>query len=131
MEFSQRLRQLRLEKNLLQKQIATQLGYNYTVITNYESGRNEPRIKDLKKLAQILDVSMDYLTGLTDEKIKEQFKVIIDEEPMFDQVLDKLYQTAPVLNRTQLNLLIQFIDYLYFMEQKKDSLSSASGENRQ
>jgi len=42
------------------------LNYGYTAIANYESGRNNPCIEDLKKLAAIFNVSMDYLLCVND-----------------------------------------------------------------
>lgn len=66
MEFKDRLKFLRRNfiqngKRLTQEQLGNVLGYKYTSISNYESGRNEPCIRDLIKLANFFDVSMDYL----------------------------------------------------------------------
>ena len=66
MEFRERLKFLRENyyvngKKLTQTQLANILGYGYTAISNYESGRNEPSINDLKKIADFFNVSLDYL----------------------------------------------------------------------
>lgn len=39
------------------------MGYGYTAVANYESGRNEPSIDDLIKIADFFQVSMDVLVG--------------------------------------------------------------------
>lgn len=39
------------------------LGYKYTAISNYESGRNKPSIDNLIKLADFFEVSIDELVG--------------------------------------------------------------------
>lgn len=72
MEFPKRLRALRKEKKLTQTKLASELHYGYTAIANYESGRNEPNIRDLTKLANILNVSIDYLVGNSDIKYTKQ-----------------------------------------------------------
>lgn len=66
MDFSKRLKMLRNEKKLKQKQLADYLSYGHTAISNYESGRNEPSIADLKKIAKYFNVSLDYLMGVID-----------------------------------------------------------------
>ena len=66
MEFPKRLKALRTEKKITQVNLAHELHYGYTAIANYESGRNQPNIGDLTKLANTLNVSIDYLLGRTD-----------------------------------------------------------------
>lgn len=66
MPFAERLRQLRTEKGLTQEKLAATLDYGYTAITNYESGRNEPSLRDLARLCRVLDASADYMIGLSD-----------------------------------------------------------------
>lgn len=66
MEFKERLRMLRKEFGFTQEELAKKLNYGYTAISNYESGRNEPSINDLKKIASCFQVSMDYLLCVSD-----------------------------------------------------------------
>lgn len=66
LEFRERLRALRLEAGLTQKQIGEYLHYGYTAVCNYEAGRNEPSIGDLIQLAKLFKVSLDYLLGQSD-----------------------------------------------------------------
>ncbi len=61
------LRELREERGFSQKELATKLGVSPTNIYNYEVGRTEPSIDMLIKLAQVFDVSVDYLIGATDD----------------------------------------------------------------
>lgn len=68
MEFKERLKNLRKERKLTQSALGNILNYGYTAISNYESGRNEPSIKDLKKIAVYFDVSLDYLLCVNDVK---------------------------------------------------------------
>ena len=66
MQFKDRLRMLRKEKKMTQVRLGKMLNYGYTAIANYESGRNSPSIEDLKKIASIFNVSMDFLLGVND-----------------------------------------------------------------
>ena len=65
--FSSRLRLLRKNRNINQTRLAEMLGFGYTAIANYESGRNEPSLGDLCRIADYFDVSTDYLLGRTDD----------------------------------------------------------------
>ena len=65
--FSERLREVRKAKDVTQVQLGKMLDYGYTAIANYESGRNEPSHADLCRIADYLDVSIDYLLGRTDD----------------------------------------------------------------
>lgn len=65
--FSSRLKALRKKRNINQAVLAKMLGYGYTAIANYESGRNEPSLGDLCRIADFFDVSVDYLLGRTDD----------------------------------------------------------------
>ena len=55
------------EKKISQKALATLLGVSPTNIYNYEAGRTEPSIDMLKKIADVLSVSIDTLVGRADE----------------------------------------------------------------
>lgn len=66
MKLKERLKQLRLKNNCTAKQLAKYLNFGGTAISNYESGRNEPSIDTLIKIADYFDVTIDYLVGRTD-----------------------------------------------------------------
>ena len=68
MNFPQRLRECRKACNKTQQQLSDCLGYNCATISNYETGKNEPSFRDLVRIAEILDTSIDYLLGIEDVK---------------------------------------------------------------
>ena len=63
-DFAKNLRRYRKRKNYSQEKLAKELHYGYTAIANYESGRNEPSIDDLIRLAKALNVTVDELSGM-------------------------------------------------------------------
>jgi len=68
MDYRTRMRNIREDHDLTQKQVGeiiqkSQQGYNHI-----ESGRAELKIEDLIKLCRFYKVSADYFIGLTDKK---------------------------------------------------------------
>ncbi|MHB8040941.1 helix-turn-helix transcriptional regulator [Streptococcus oralis] len=63
MIFSERLKEFRLEKDLSQKEVADLVHVNRVTYTNWERGKREPSFENLVKLADLLDVSLDWLFG--------------------------------------------------------------------
>jgi methanogenic corrinoid protein MtbC1 len=61
--FGQRLKKIRKEKKLRQKDLANALGLAQTTIANYEQNMRFPDHKKLNKIANHLSVSLDYLLG--------------------------------------------------------------------
>lgn len=66
-EFNEKLKELRIEKNLTQKQLAEQLYVSRTAISKWESGRGYPGIDSLKEISNFFGVSLDDL--LSNEEI--------------------------------------------------------------
>ncbi len=64
--FHQRLKELRTERNLSQKQLAAIIGTNNSSICDWERGRTEPGIEMIVRLSRYFEVSSDYLLGLED-----------------------------------------------------------------
>ena len=71
--FVVRLKELRIENNLLQKQVAQAIGTNETTIVRWESGQSEPSAYYIAKLAKFFHVSADYLLGLEDDLGQKSF----------------------------------------------------------
>lgn len=65
--FSERLQQLKAERNILQKNIATDNNISLRAYQYYERGEREPNLTVLIKLARYFNVSIDYLVGETND----------------------------------------------------------------
>lgn len=63
-EFGKKLRRLRKQKHLTQRQLADLIGVQHTIISFYELGDRVPSPEVIVKLASVLHVSSDYLLGL-------------------------------------------------------------------
>ncbi|MEG1487729.1 MULTISPECIES: helix-turn-helix transcriptional regulator [Lactococcus] len=66
--FGDKLRALRMEKNLTQNDLAARLGIVGASVSSYEKSKQYPSVEVLIQLCQIFDVSADYLLGLSDDK---------------------------------------------------------------
>ena len=71
MEFSERLKNLRKQAHLTQVDVASKLGISQPAYASWERGIKKPTQENLVKIAQILDVSIDYLVGNSEEKSDE------------------------------------------------------------
>ena len=61
--FRDRLRELRIQSKMTQREIATYLGITQPSYIRYENGKSEPTLECLVKIADLYDVSVDYLLG--------------------------------------------------------------------
>ncbi len=58
-----RIKELRIERNLTLRDLANIIGINYSTIGCYETEKREPNIDLLKKFTSFFEVSLDYICG--------------------------------------------------------------------
>lgn len=66
MRYYPRLRDLREDSDLTQDELVKILNMHKTTYTNYEQGKREPPFELIIRLAELYNVSIDYIAGLTD-----------------------------------------------------------------
>ncbi|WP_183140002.1 helix-turn-helix domain-containing protein [Streptococcus salivarius] len=71
MEFSERLKDLRKQAGLTQVDVAERLGVSQPAYASWERGIKKPTQENLVKIAQVLNVSVDYLVGNSEERTDE------------------------------------------------------------
>ena len=64
-----RIKEIRQEKKLSQKDLAKKLNISQQAISLYEKGDREPKLETWQKLADFFDVSVPYLQGIS--KVKD------------------------------------------------------------
>lgn len=64
-----RLKELRKENRLTQKELAQQLGCFQQTIAWYETEKRRPRIETWQKLADFFHVPTEYLMGITNNRV--------------------------------------------------------------
>lgn len=71
MDYMIRMRNLREDNDLTQKEVAALLETSQTMYARYERGANEMPIRHLIRLANYYNVTTDYLLGLSNDKTKK------------------------------------------------------------
>ena len=63
-KFSERLKELRIDNNLSQEQLAKAVGLSNTAIVYWENGQRVPNANAVIVLAEYFEVTTDYLLGV-------------------------------------------------------------------
>ncbi|MFK7004694.1 transcriptional regulator [Flavobacterium covae] len=103
-----RIKQLRIENNLTQTELADKVGLTYVQIGRYEKGKSTPSADVLQKLANVLNTSTDYLMNGKTEQVEAQ---------LADKELIKQFQEVEKLSPEDKNLVKTFLDA--FITKKK------------
>lgn len=108
MTFGKRLRQIRKERNMTQDEFAQLLGTSKQILSRYEREDRSPRIEVVRKYAEALHVSADYLLGDQEaEAVSAMFWAQNKEKPFYqifiEVTLDELGLEIPdVIQKTGL-----------------------------
>jgi transcriptional regulator with XRE-family HTH domain len=105
-ELSEKIRLIRLSKNLSQQNIADELGITVSAYSNMERGVTEITIQRLKKIAQILQVNINDL--ITDNILNDQPEIPYNNIPQkINFILNELNS-----QKKDIQLLKSEIDFL-------------------
>lgn len=81
-----RIKEIRQEKKLSQKDLAKKLNISQQAISLYEKGDREPKLETWEKLADFFGVSVPYLQGYVDVKDKDKF---FNDKDFFNKYVGK------------------------------------------
>lgn len=99
MTFGERLRELREDKGITQKQLGALLGVSGRQVGNYEADNTFPRDEIMfRSILSIFDVSADYILGLSQVKNA----LTVDE-------INKLYNSLPAKGQQE---AVDYLNYL-------------------
>lgn len=88
--MGEKLRSLRIENKLTQKQVADRIGLAISAVSSYEAGTRYPSYESLIKLSRMFHVSTDYLLGLTEKRNIDVTGLNDAEIELLLQLVDKL-----------------------------------------
>lgn len=83
MSLADNLKRLRKKRRWSQTQLAEQIGAHLSHINRIETGKYNPSLDVVQKLATVFDVTIDYLVSDTDEDFKE---VRIEDKNLMERV---------------------------------------------
>lgn len=90
MDFGNKLKELRTQNGLTQKQLADQLGVTKSVVSFYERQERTPSPDILRKLAAVFHVSSDFLLGIDTVKRLDISNLDDDDIQLVSLLVDKL-----------------------------------------
>lgn len=88
--LSQRLKQLRIEKNLRQDQLAKLVHVEKSSISMYENDVRQPSYEVLIRYAEVFNVSTDYLLGRTYDRSLDLSGLTAAEIAMISKLVDSM-----------------------------------------
>lgn len=86
-DLAVRLKQLRLDKQLRQEQVARLVGVSKGAISAYETDIRQPSYEVLIRLANLYRVSVDYLLGRTDDRTLDISGLTAHEVAMITELI--------------------------------------------
>lgn len=110
----QRIRDLREDNDLLQKQICEIIGCKQQQYQLYESGKREIPVHQLIQLAEYYNVSLDYITGRTKEKNSLSNKGLSENET-------KLIKKYRSLSENGKGKILERMDIIIEQEQEEQA----------
>lgn len=111
MPFPEILKELREKKGITQKQLAEALYLSKTAVSQYENGTHTPSLETIINIADIFDVSIDYLLGRTTVPVTfSALKKALSSEENIDDFINMLLS----LDNQHRTDLIKQMDYIKF-----------------
>jgi len=108
MKFSERLAELRKKHKMTQQELANKLGVSRGTIGMYEIGQRDPDTETVAEIAEIFNVSTDYLLGRTDDPNPP-------EKTIDDEIMSIMREMGP-------DVAIMFYDLKGMSQEEKENL---------
>jgi len=108
MSLSTRLKSLRIQNNMTQQFVADSINVARTTIAGYETKDRQPSHEKLNDLAELFNVSIDYLLEEYDENALPS-----EEQSYLDQQVLTLYNKLTPASKKE---VLKYIHYLKYCE---------------
>ncbi|BBC77164.1 MULTISPECIES: XRE family transcriptional regulator [Lactococcus] len=129
MNLSERLKELRTEKNLTQKQIALKLNVAYQVYQRWEKGERQPKKESIENLANVFNVSVGYLLGETNIKSGSEIDEIMEKLKVPRQQKTIQFAKKQLIEQTEEDKIVHLYNSLIPYEvEEEQALSAGRGE---
>jgi len=100
MLFGDRLTIARKKRKVSQEELAKRLGVHAPIIGRYERNEVKPSIEVAANIAEALGVSLDYLTGISEQELdKDLLKLINDLQSLKQDDQEHILKTVAALIR--------------------------------
>jgi HTH-type transcriptional regulator, competence development regulator len=133
MALGDRIRDLRIKRDLTQDQLGEMLGMKRANIANYEAGRNVPPADILSNIADIFKVSVDYLLCRTDDPHQIFTNNSSDLSAEDESLLRKfMYETEEIIrskgevHEEKLEYVLRFMEFTFKEDLAKEKKNNKS-----
>ena len=120
-----RIKRIRMDKKISQRAVAEALGIPYSTYSNYENNNREPNHDTLKRIADVLDVSVSYLiygeTGSMATNTLSGFELNENPDVTFTicDIENNKTKNSVIVTVSQLKrLVLETSDYVTYLTQK-------------
>ena len=96
-----RIKEIREEKSIMQKDLAKMLNKTSACISQWESGKTEPDLESLIQIANALNTTTDYLLG-RENYVTGNVEIVGVQLTTDEQQLMDLYRALPMRDKAQL-----------------------------
>ena len=107
--FGERLKELRLEHELTQLELAKKLFIAKSSICKYEKDNNFPEASLLQKIADYFNVSVDYLLGKSDQKNYKSSRDTLDDNHIRNILLKNIEKINGNVNEKTIDKAFEII----------------------
>ncbi len=108
--IGRRIKEIRIEKELKQENLVKKLDVKRPTISKYETGEIAIPLDTLKKISEILNISIDYLFGITTCKTpKKEYRALCDSTGITDTAIKILEDLNFVYSGQYLIPLLNFL----------------------
>ena len=121
-EFGEKVKQIREERGMTQQTLAEKLYVTRQAVSRWERGARYPELLTAKKIARVLNVSLDEL--LSGEELKEN----IEMEPILTQPIENTVQTMLYTIAVIIYLLLCIFSAYSFLRPNKALIGTMAGE---
>lgn len=128
--IGKKLKLLREKRALKQLDLSTMLGVSRSTYTQYETGKSEPDLNTVLRLADFFNCSIDYLLGKTDNPIpyhvvsdesdltpKERLKELFNHPKLQNKEL--AFKNFDTMDDEDIESIIEYIEARYLLAEKR------------
>lgn len=100
-DFGNRMAQLRKERDLSRDELGEKIGTSGAIVGRYERNDMKPSIEIAAKIAEALEVSLDYLVGISSELIKDKKMInrLEDVKKLPEKEREKIFEYIDLIVR--------------------------------
>ncbi|MBQ3554579.1 MAG: helix-turn-helix transcriptional regulator [Clostridia bacterium] len=112
-----RIRNLRLERGMTQENVANGIGISRTCMANYETGKRHPDLLIVRRLSQLLGVSVEFLLGTS--KVRN-YTLCEEETKNFERALQSKQAYGDVLYLSDMDSVtrVEILDYYEYLKMR-------------